>query len=113
MASGYRLVNEIVDKENLVQDYNIYIFHGTDGDDWDKEGRETLPELKKMLAYANRTGVTIVEHGSGTTGNTEVERYLKQSNLLRDRPKLIRLDSMKETADEPRLIEGIKRLISE
>ena len=42
VASAFRLVNEIVEKENLVKDYNIYVFHGTDGDDWDTDGKETL-----------------------------------------------------------------------
>ena len=42
-------MNEIVARENLARDYNIYVFHGTDGDDWDTEGKERLPELEKML----------------------------------------------------------------
>ena len=49
MSSAYKLVNKIVETENLVRDYNIYIFHGTDGDDWDTTGKETIPELEKML----------------------------------------------------------------
>ncbi len=113
VASAFRLVNEIVDKENLIQDYNIYVFHGTDGDDWDTEGKETIPEIKKMLAYVNRLGITIAEHGIGSSRGTEVERYLKKSGLLIERPDLIRLDVMGKDADEPRLIEGIKKLISE
>jgi uncharacterized sporulation protein YeaH/YhbH (DUF444 family) len=112
VASAYRLVNEIVNKENLIQDYNIYVFHGTDGDDWDTDGKETIPELKKILSYANRVGVTIAEHGIGSSGSTEVERYLKKSNLLTEKPNLLRLDVMSKDADEPRLIEGIKKLIS-
>ncbi len=111
VASAFHLVNEIVEKENLIQDYNIYVFHGTDGDDWDTEGKETIPEIKKMLTYANRLGVTIAEHGMGS-GGTEVERYLKKSGLLTEQPNLIRLDVMRKDADEPRLIEGIKKLIS-
>jgi uncharacterized sporulation protein YeaH/YhbH (DUF444 family) len=111
--SAYRLVNEIVEKENLVQDYNIYIFHGTDGDDWDTDGKESIPELKKMLTYANRVGISIAEHSTEATHNSEVEKYLKKSNLLEDKPNLLRLDVMQEDADEPRLIEGIKHLISE
>ena len=113
VASAYRLVNEIVEKENLVRDYNIYIFHGTDGDDWDTNGKESIPELKKMLSYANRTGITIAEHASGSTNKSEVEKYLKKSGLLEDKSALLRLDVMQEDADEPRLIEGIKHLISE
>jgi len=113
VASAYRLVNEIVKNENLAQDYNIYVFHGTDGDDWDKGGEAALPELKKMLTYANRIGITIAEHTSGKHFTTEVEKYLRQSGLVEEKPKFFRLDIMNENADEPRLIEGIKKLISE
>ncbi len=113
VVSAYRLVNEIVQNENLVRDYNVYIFHGTDGDDWDTDGKESIPELKKMLLYANRVGITIAEHSAEPTNKSEVERYLKKSGLLDDKPKLLRLDVMEENADEPRLIEGIKHLISE
>ncbi|MBU0996041.1 MAG: DUF444 family protein [Proteobacteria bacterium] len=112
VASAYKLVNEIVEKENLVTDYNIYVFHGTDGDDWDTDGKESIPEIKKMLSYANRIGITIAEHGFGRSGNTEVERYLIKSNLLKDKPEHIRLDVIPKGSDEPRLIEGIKKLIS-
>ena len=113
VVTAFQLVNELVQTENLAKDNNIYIFHGTDGDDWDTEGKETIPELKKMLAYANRVGITIAEHGTAQSGNTEVEKYLKKSNLLDEQPALLRLDSMKEDASEARLIEGIKTLISE
>ena len=43
----------------------------------------------------------------------EVEKYLKSSELLTEKLKLIRLDIISKAADEPRLIEGIKQLISE
>jgi uncharacterized sporulation protein YeaH/YhbH (DUF444 family) len=112
VAAAYRMVNEIVEKESLARDYNIYVFHGTDGDDWDTNGEETIPELRRMLAYANRIGVTIAEHTYGSSGNTEVERYLKRSGLLEEKPELLRMDVMGEDAEESRIIEGIKRLIS-
>ncbi len=112
VASAFHLVNEIVEKENLTQDYNIYVFHGTDGDDWDTGGKETIPEIKRALMYASRVGVTIAQ-STYTRGQTEVERYLKNSKLLLEKSTLIRLDIMREDADEPRLIEGIKHLISE
>jgi hypothetical protein len=112
VSSGLKLVNEIVETESLVTDYNIYVFHGTDGDDWDTEGKEALPALKKMMGYANRVGITIAQHGTGGQSKTEVERYLNKSGILEESPHLIRLDVMNEDADEPRLIEGIKKLIS-
>lgn len=112
VAAGYRLVNEIVARESLDKEYNIYIFHGTDGDDWDTDGAQALPELEKMLGYASRIGVTISEHGYGTSGITEVAKYLKKSGLLERQAELLRLDTLAEDADEARLIEGIKKLIS-
>ena len=112
MASSYRLVNEIVAKENLVQDYNIYVFHGTDGDDWDTEGKDSIPELKKMFAYANRVGITVAQSSIGSGAKTEVEKYIRKSGLLTEKPDLLRLDVMDDNADEQRLIDGIKKLIS-
>lgn len=113
VASAYRLINQIVENENLARDYNIYIFHGTDGDDWDTDGKESIPELKQMLTYANRIGVTISEHGYSGSRESEVEKYLKASGLLDEKPEYIRLDVIQEDATEQRLIDGIKQLISE
>jgi len=112
IASAYRLVNEIVEEENLVRDYNIYVFHGTDGDDWDKDGKETVPEIRKMLGYCNRFGITISEAGSISNSQSTVENYVKDSGLLEEYPKRIRMDVISGEAGEERLIEGIKRLIS-
>ena len=112
VASAYRLVNEIVARESLERDYNIYVFHGTDGDDWDTDGKETLPQIERMLGYTNRVGITIAQRGGAKDG-TEVERYLKASGLLKSKPRQIRLDVLAEDADEARLIAGIKTLISE
>jgi len=109
--SAYQLVNEIVDREHLVSDYNIYVFHGTDGDDWDMGGEKALPELKKILSYASRVGVTIAEH-VGQTSRTEVDSYLTSSGLLKEKADLLRMDTMGEDSDEQRVIDGIKKLIS-
>ncbi len=113
VSSAYRLINEIGEKENLVRDYNIYVFHGTDGDDWDTDGKESVPQLKQMLTYANRVGITIAEHASAKPNNTEVEKYVKKSKLLEEKKNLLRMDVMQEDANETRIIDGIKHLISE
>ncbi len=112
VASAYRLVNKIVEEENLVQDYNIYIFHGTDGDDWDTEGKEAVPELKKMLVYANRIGITVVKSNFGSSLKTVLEKYIKRSGLLNEKPDFLKIDTMKQDVDEQRMIEGIRHLIS-
>lgn len=108
--SAYRLVNQIVEEGNLSRDYNIYVFHGTDGDDWDSDGREAIPEIRKTLTFANRIGVTIA--GTSVDRTTSVERYINESGLLDEHPRGIRLDSVGQDATEVRLIEGIKKLLS-
>lgn len=112
VAAAYKLVNDIVEKENLAKEYNIYVFQGTDGDDWDTTGEKTLPELKKILTYASRVGISIVSHAYSANERTEVQAYLENSNLLQQHSDLLRMDIFNEDADEGRLIEGIRKLIS-
>lgn len=113
VSAAYKLINEIVEEESIDRDYNIYVFHGTDGDDWDTNGEVALPELKKILTYASRVGITIAENDYGSIGRSEVERYIKKSGLLEENSDLLRLDVIKRESSEARLIEGIKQLISE
>jgi hypothetical protein len=112
VASAYSLVNKIVEEGSLERDNNIYVFHGTDGDDWDTKGDKALPELKKMLAYASRVGITIAENGYGISGQTEVEKYIRKSGLLEEKKDLLRMDVISKETTETRLITGIRDLIS-
>ncbi len=112
VVSAYRLLNEIVEKEGLARDYNIYVFHGTDGDDWDTDGKEALGELEKILEYAARVGITIAERAYGGSKQTEVEKYLKASGLLVKKKNRLKMDVLKEDSDDARIIQGIKTLIS-
>jgi uncharacterized protein len=110
--TAFKMVNDIVERESLARDYNIYVFHGTDGDDWDKDGKLTIAEIEKMLGYVSRIGISIVEHSYAGSNQTEVEKYLKTSEILHKHSDLIKLDVMSESADDSRIIQGIKRLIS-
>lgn len=110
--TAFKMVNDLVERENLARDYNIYVFHGTDGDDWDKDGKQTLAEIERMLGYASRIGISIVEHSYVGSKQTEVEKYLKSSGILNKHSSLIKLDVLGENAEDSRIIQGIKRLIS-
>lgn len=110
IASAYKLVNKIIEDENLAQDYNIYVFQGTDGDDWDMEGKEAIPELEKLLSCVNRMGITVVRNYP--TNSTCVEDYIKKSQFLTKFPDLIRLTSLShKTKDQDELIKSIKSLV--
>jgi uncharacterized sporulation protein YeaH/YhbH (DUF444 family) len=112
VSSAFHMVNQIVEKENIATNYNVYIFYGTDGDDWDTSGKDAIDEIKKILAYVSRAGITIVRHTYGSGKDSEVEKYIKDSGLLTKHPALLRLDVLQEDADESRLVKGIKKLIS-
>ena len=112
VVSGYKMVNDIVEKENLARDYNIYVFHGTDGDDWDTDGKEALKELDIMLQYVARIGISIVEHSYSTSKQTEVEQYLKKSGILDKQKNYIKMDVLEDNSADTRIIQGIKKLIS-
>lgn len=113
VSSAYKFVNDIVEKENLAKDYNIYIFHGSDGDDWDTKGEKAIPELQKMITYASRIGISIIKHSYNSSQTSGVENYLNSSGLLEKYPKIIQLDSLSEDANEDRLIEGIRKLTAQ
>ncbi len=112
VVSAYRLVNQLVEAESLARDYNIYVFHGTDGDDWDTQGKEAVAELEKMLEYSARVGITIAEHRYTRANQTEVEKYIRASGLLEKKSTLLKMDVLKEDSDDARIIQGIKKLLS-
>jgi uncharacterized sporulation protein YeaH/YhbH (DUF444 family) len=113
VAAAFRRVNEIVAEENLAAEYNIYVFYGTDGDDWDSGGKETVPQIEHTLGFAARLGVTVAQSRFSRGRESEVEKYLKSSGLLEKKKTQLRLDAMPEDSDEPRLIEGIRTLTAE
>ncbi len=105
---------KIIEEEQLAKDYNIYIFHGTDGDDWEYKGEKTISAIKQMLPAINRLGITVAKNSWGTSQKkTTVEQYIDNSGLLKEKASLIKLDSMvAANATEERIIEGIKKLLS-
>lgn len=110
---AFDLVNQLVSDENLQRDNNIYVFYGTDGDDWEEEGTKAIESLKVMIGYANRIGITIARNTWSTNVQTTVEQYIEKSNLLKEKSNILRMDYLvAENGDEDRLIEGIKKLIS-
>ncbi len=112
--SSYELVADIIEKEQLARDNNIYIFHGTDGDDWEETGEKAIAAIKKMLPSISRMGITVAKNAWTTEDKpTVVENYITESGLLKDKAELIKMDAFPaEEATEDRIIEGIRKLIS-
>jgi uncharacterized sporulation protein YeaH/YhbH (DUF444 family) len=112
---AYELVAQIIEKEQLYRENNIYVFHGTDGDDWEENGQKSIAAVRKMLTYINRMGITVAKNSWGSDDRkTIVEKYFEESGLLKEKSNLIRLDAFKASGvSEERIIEGIKKLCSE
>ena len=65
-----------------------------------------------MLKHINRLGITIAQNSWSSGSKTTVEKYIEKSNLLRDKSKLIKMDTINSaSADENRIVEGIKKLV--
>jgi hypothetical protein len=104
----------VVEGEGLESDYNIYVFQGTDGDDGDGEGEYSLPELQKILRYANRMGVTLFKHPYYQGRKTIFEEYIEKGGIL-ERRDVFRMHIMPRyyNVTEEMNIEALKALIAQ
>lgn len=86
IPSAYKKINQVVEGEALASQYNIYLFQGTDGDDGD-DGTEAIPEIKKILTYASRMGVTLFKHPYYVNEGfkTIFEEYVERGEILQRR----------------------------
>lgn len=113
IPSGYEKITEIVESEGLARDYNIYIFQGTDGDDWDKKGEKAIPEIQKILGYANRMGVSVLKKDYNFEEKTVFEEYVEKSGLL-DQKALFRMHLMSsENITDEKNEEAVKALVAQ
>lgn len=114
VAPAFNLMNKIVEDEQLKVDYNIYVFYGTDGDDWDSDGKELIETIRQTLTYANRVGITVAKNSwTPDSKTTTVEKNIEDSGLLKEKADLLKMDAMAATnVSEERIIEGIKKLVS-
>ncbi|MFH1735391.1 MAG: DUF444 family protein [bacterium] len=116
VSPAYQMVIDIIVKEQLAKDYNIYVFHGTDGDDWESTGEKAVAAIKEILRYTSRMGITVARNtwGAGAGSESTLEKYINGSGILKQYPDLIRMDSFPAAdAAEQRIIESIKKLVDD
>lgn len=112
IRSAIELVNQIIEEENLARDYNIYLFYGGDGDDWNSDPDSFREQIEKLYAVANRVGFTVVR-SSFRREETNFEQFLNEQGLIGEAHKdLARLDVVEGDVDDQRLVEGIRTLVS-
>jgi len=95
---------------------SIYVFHGTDGDNWGDDDEKFIEELKKIMEFSNRTGISIVKNSwwwGGNDDDSSVSKAVKKSGILEDKVRF-RMFLLKETeVNEQNNLKAVKHLISE
>jgi uncharacterized protein len=113
ISTAFALINKIITEENLSKDYNIYVFYGTDGDNWTDDNEKLIREIGSTLSFANRTGITIARNNWGGNEETGLEKSIKTSKII-EQKKQFRVFYLKaESAKDKDNIDAIKYLISE
>ena len=66
ISSAYVLANQIIDQHYPMENWNIYAFHFSDGDNWNDDTDRACQSLKDMLPQLNMFGYGQVRsYGSG------------------------------------------------
>lgn len=82
ISAGYQKILDLIKEENLDRDYNLYMFQGTDGDDWKESTKEAPQLLNKIVNKCNRTGISIAKTDFRKNQTTTFEHYVKNSEEL-------------------------------
>jgi uncharacterized sporulation protein YeaH/YhbH (DUF444 family) len=88
ISSAYELANKIIDTRYSPTEYNIYVFHFSDGDNWGDDTPKCLDLLNKvLLPKLNLFGYGQVEspYGSGEFYDYLVELAEKNNNMVLSR----------------------------
>lgn len=116
IASGYKKINEIVEGEGLADEYDIFLFQGSDGDDGDFRGRYATPEIEKILSYVSRMGVTLFRNPywlANQDQKTTFEDYVERGGFL-ERKDVFRMHVMQsQGVTEEMNLEALKALIAQ
>ncbi|MBL58008.1 MAG: hypothetical protein CMP61_12550 [Flavobacteriales bacterium] len=105
---AFNLVNTLIENEQLHLSNNIYVFYGSDGDDWKDNNNTLIKELKKLAGFVNRIGILVARNASSSLPTT-LETNIEESNILselRDKLKLSRVNANDFT--EEQIIDSIK-----
>ena len=84
ISSAYNLANKIIDDQHPQMDWNIYIFHFSDGDNWGEDNRHCINLLRDhLLPKCNLFCYGQVEspYGSGEFYRELEEAFEEEENL--------------------------------
>ena len=109
---AFELVNSIIENEQLHLSKNIYVFYGSDGDDWKDNKNNLVGEIKRLSKYANRIGI-FVARNSGNDNPTSLESTIEESNILIELSDILKITQINSRDfTESQIIESIKLFLT-
>lgn len=109
---AFNLVNEIIENEKLYQSKNIYVFYGSDGDDWKDSANLLSKELTKLSKQVNRIGILVARNTSLSFPST-LEINLENSSILSDLSNKLKLEVIDaKDFTEDQIISSIKTFLT-
>ena len=103
ISSAYTLANKIIDADHPPADWNVYVLHFSDGDNWGEDNRQCISLLRdQILPKCNLFGYGQVEspYGSG-------EFYRELEEAFDDEPNL----ALSEIRDKEGIFDSIKEFL--
>ena len=89
ISTAYKLALDILEQEYPVDDWNVYLFHFSDGDNWSNEDTKLCLELlkEKMLPISNQFSYGQVEsrYGSGQFFKDLMENFQEEEKVVSTR----------------------------
>ena len=97
ISSAFNLVNDIIEKAYPLNEWNIYVFYLSDGENFGSDNDLCVDHLKTMQTYANLIGITEVKAvRSWATFLPHIETQLSSGTLD---PNTIVTASMQDKSD--------------
>lgn len=100
ISSAYKLCNELIDRLYSPEEWNIYPFHFSDGDNWSEDNEDCLAVLEELLPKVNLFcyGQVVSYYGGGEFLHDLEDYFAEEEKLvtseIEDRESIY--DSIKE-----------------
>lgn len=103
-SSAYKLALDITDERYNPNDWNIYPFHFTDGDNWPSDNQECVEITKKLLERSNQIGYGEIRASDWHSGSS----LMKEFDQIKD-PKFTKATLKDEKDTFPVLKQFFKK----
>ena len=107
ISSAYNLANKIIDEQHPRMDWNIYVFHFSDGDNWGEDNRHCISPLLRRSVTCPSATCSATARSESPYGSGEFYRELEEA--FEDEENLRPLSEIRNKEGISRLDQGVPR----